>query len=222
MAISLSQLYTSTVKQSQTLKPAQRFKKLRPRPSSLQVKAVASGAKQLIQSGKVRAVMPKEAFSLMNFEGFVLLDIRPEWEREKALVSGSLHVPLFVKDLDNSPITLLKKWVHFGYIGLWTGQNFTTINSEFLCQVENAIPDKDAKLLVACGEGLRSMMAASRLHEGGYRNLAWLAGGFNRSREGDFPNVEGNEKLEYATIGGVSYIFLQLLILLQAVGKKDS
>jgi rhodanese-related sulfurtransferase len=91
----------------------------------------------------------------MSSEGFVLLDIRPDWERDKARVAGSLHVPLFVKDMDNSPLTLLKKWVHFGYIGLWTGQNFTTMNPDFLQQVEAEVPDKDAKLLVACGEGLR-------------------------------------------------------------------
>lgn len=87
--------------------------------------------------------------------------------------------------------------------------------------MEAAVPDKDAKLLVACGEGLRSMMAAAKLYDEGYRNLGWLAGGFNRSAESDFPAVEGSGKLQYATIGGVSYIFLQLLILLQAVGKTE-
>lgn len=64
-------------------------------------------------------------------------------------------------------------------------------------------------------------MAISKLHEGEYRNLAWLAGGFNRASDSDFPAVEGTEKLQYATIGGVSYYFLQLLILLQAVGKES-
>lgn len=68
----------------------------------------------------------------------------------------------------------------------------------------------------------RSMMAASKLYEGGYKNLGWLAGGFNRSKQGDFAAVEGSEKLEYATIGGVSYIFLQLLILLRVVGNSTS
>lgn len=63
------------------------------------------------------------------------------------------------------------------------------------------------------------MTAASKLYNGGYRNLGWLAGGFNRSQDNDFPAVEGKEKLQYATIGGASYYFLQLLILLQAVGK---
>jgi len=114
-----------------------------------------SSARQLIESGTVRPILPKDASSAINSEGFILLDVRPTWEREKARVAGSLHVPIFVEDKDNSPITLLKKWVHFGYIGLWTGQYLTTVNSEFLSQVENHIPGKDTKLLVACGEGLR-------------------------------------------------------------------
>lgn len=115
-----------------------------------------SNARQLIESGTVKAIQPKDAATAMGCDGFVLLDIRPVWEREKARVTGSLHVPLFVEDEDNSPITLIKKWVHFGYIGLWTGQKFTTLDSEFLKQVEQVVPDKDTKLLVACGEGLRS------------------------------------------------------------------
>lgn len=114
-----------------------------------------SSARQLIESGTVRTIWSKDASTAMNSEGFILLDVRPTWEREKARVKGSLHVPIFVEDKDNGPLTLLKKWVHFGYIGLWTGQYLTTVNSEFLSQVENVIPEKDAKLLVACGEGLR-------------------------------------------------------------------
>ncbi|XP_010037697.2 rhodanese-like domain-containing protein 10 [Eucalyptus grandis] len=180
----------------------------------------SSSARQLIESGAIRPIPPREAASAVVDGDYVMLDIRPEWEREKARVAGSLHVPLFVEDRDNGPLTLLKKWVHFGYIGLWTGQNFTTLNSDFVEQVEAVVPDKDARILVACGEGLRSMMAASKLYDHGYRNLGWLAGGFNRSKDSDFPDVEGAEKLQYATIGGASYFFLQLLILLQAVGKE--
>ncbi|XP_077224650.1 rhodanese-like domain-containing protein 10 [Tasmannia lanceolata] len=176
--------------------------------------------RELIELGTVRPVRPKDAFSAMKEEGFVLLDVRPVWEREKASVPGSLHVPLFVEDSDGSPITFLKKWVHLGYIGLWTGQLLTTINNGFLKEVEEIVPDKNAKLLVACGEGLRSMMAVKRLHEGGYQNLGWLAGGFNRAEEDDFQGVEGTTKLQYATIGGASYYFLQVLLLLQAVGNK--
>nr|XP_043609363.1 rhodanese-like domain-containing protein 10 [Erigeron canadensis] len=191
------------------------------RATAVKVYAVADNAQKLIQSGTVVAILPKDAVTAIKDEGYKLLDIRPEWEREKACVSGSMHVPLFVEDMDNGPITLLKKWVHFGYIGAWTGQNFTMMNPDFVDQVEKMVPDKTTKVLVACGEGLRSMMATSKLHKNGYKNLGWLAGGFNRAVDGDFTEVEGPEKLQYATIGGASYYFLKILILLQAVGKNN-
>ncbi|KAK6120263.1 hypothetical protein DH2020_045954 [Rehmannia glutinosa] len=188
--------------------------------ASLKLHAVLGGrAQELIQSGAITPIVPKDAASAMESQGYTLLDIRPQWEREKARVSGSLHVPLFVEDMDNGPITLLKKWVHFGYIGPWTGQYFTMINPGFVEQVEKLVPDKDCKVLVACGEGLRSLVAATKLYKGGYKKLGWLAGGFNKAADNDFPSVEGTEKLQYATIGGASYYFLKLLIILQAVGK---
>ncbi|KAH9625528.1 hypothetical protein KSS87_020325 [Heliosperma pusillum] len=180
----------------------------------------AATGRQLIESGTVPSIPAKEAAAVLTSKGSNLLDVRPEWEREKAYVPGSLHVPLFIKDTDNSLITLLKKWVHFGYIGLWTGQKFTTINSEFVSQVKGVVPDKSTMLIVSCGEGLRSVIAISKLYEAGYEHLGWLAGGFNRAKDGDFP-VEGPEKLQYATIGGASYYFLKLLILLQAEGSSS-
>lgn len=154
----LNHLYTSTLRQKQLQRKLPFFFTISPPPKLLHIRASSSSrssARQLIESGTVRPILPKDAASALNSEGFILLDIRPAWEREKARVSGSVHVPLFVKDMDNSPITLLKKWVHFGYIGLWTGQSFTMINSDFVNQVQIAVPDKDSKLLVACGEGLR-------------------------------------------------------------------
>ncbi|KAF8718643.1 hypothetical protein HU200_024942 [Digitaria exilis] len=180
----------------------------------------AGGAEALVRSGAVKAVRPKDAAEAMGAEGFRLLDVRPEWERARASVRGSAHVPLFVADDDMGPVTLLKKWVHLGYIGLWTGQAFTKMNDHFVDDVASAVAGdggKDAKLLVACGEGLRSLIAVRMLHDDGYRNLAWLAGGFSKCADGDFAGVEGESKLQYATIGGVSYIFLQILLLLGVV-----
>lgn len=149
MAVQLKHPHTSSFHRPSSAAPQRRS-------ACVRVQAVVGGrAEELIKSGAVRPILPKDAASAMESEGYRLLDIRPEWEREKARVSGSLHVPLFVEDKDNSPITLLKKWVHLGYIGLWTGQLFTMINPCFLQQVEEAVPDKDSRLLVACGEGLR-------------------------------------------------------------------
>lgn len=191
-------------------------------PPPAQGRAYPSGGQlELIRSGVVRAILPKDAAAALRTEGFRLLDVRPAWEYEKARVGGSLHVPFFVADTDPTPVTLLKKWVHFGYIGLWTGQHLTTINEQFLPQVEELVPDKEDKLLVACGEGLRSMIAMRVLHNGGYKNLGWLAGGFNRSGDGDFYEVQGTSKLQYATVGGVSYLFLQLLLLLKVIDKEN-
>ncbi|XP_047086640.1 rhodanese-like domain-containing protein 10 [Lolium rigidum] len=182
-----------------------------------QAKSWAGGAKELVQSGAVKAVRPRDAAEAMSAEGFQLLDIRPAWEHGRAAVRGSVHVPLFISDDDMSPVTLLKKWVHLGYIGLWTGQSFTKMNDRFLDDVAAVVAGKDAKLLVACGEGLRSLIAVRMLHDDGYRNVGWLAGGFSKSVDGDFADVEGESKLRYATIGGTSYIFLQVLLLLQVV-----
>ncbi|RZR96159.1 hypothetical protein BHM03_00025140 [Ensete ventricosum] len=166
-------------------------------PPPAQGRAYPSGGQlELIRSGVVRAILPKDAAAALRTDGFRLLDVRPPWEHEKARIGGSLHVPLFVADTDPTPITLLKKWVHFGYIGLWTGQHLTTINEQFLPQVEEQVPDKEDKLLVACGEGLRSA-------------------------DGDFSEVQGTSELQYATVGGVSYLFLQLLLLLKVIGKEN-
>ena len=126
------------------------------RSSNLTIIKAVQG-RQLIESGIIQAITPNEAATALKSGdgGFKLLDVRPEWEWRKARVPGSIHVPLFLEDVDNSPLTLLKKWVHFGYIGLWTGQKFTTMNEDFVKQVQGFVPDKDSMLLVACGEGLR-------------------------------------------------------------------
>ncbi|GMN21393.1 hypothetical protein TIFTF001_043303 [Ficus carica] len=157
----LSIKYTSTnsKQKAETIwqpKPSFSSVTTKPRSTPLPVYAsTSSNGRQLIESGAVRPIRPSEATAAVSGEGYVVLDVRPVWEREKAHVRGSLHVPLFVEDTDNSLLTLLKKWVHFGYIGLWTGQYFTTLNPDFFRGVEEVVPDKSAKLLVACGEGLR-------------------------------------------------------------------
>lgn len=158
MAVQLNHLSTSNLtKHGKQKKPPFFTIDIQRLGTTLRANAVSGKAQsqQLLQSGTVRSILPKDAVLVLESEGYTLLDVRPEWEREKARVSGSVHVPLFVEDKDNSPLTLLKKWVHFGYIGLWTGQKFTMMNPEFLEKVGNEFPDKEGKVLLACGEGLR-------------------------------------------------------------------
>jgi len=82
------------------------------------------------------------------------------WEREKAYVAGSIHVPLFVEDEATDPMTLLKKQIQFGFGGAWLGQRFTKQNISFVAQVEEALPSKKDKIMVACGEGMRLVTPA--------------------------------------------------------------
>lgn len=46
---------------------------------------------------------------------------------------ASSTLPFFVQDNDGTLLALLKKWLRFGYIGLWMGQCLTTDNERLLC-----------------------------------------------------------------------------------------
>jgi molybdopterin/thiamine biosynthesis adenylyltransferase/rhodanese-related sulfurtransferase len=50
-------------------------------------------------------------------------------------------------------------------------------------EVEARIPDKDARVVVYCAGGVRSVFAARTLAELGYTNVASMAGGFNRWKD---------------------------------------
>lgn len=154
MALSLNHLTFLTSKPGHQKLPNSPAKPLFVRAASSNGGGISG--RELVEQGIVRPVTAKEVASAFGqLEGYVLLDVRPAWEWDKARVGDSLHVPLFVEDTRMDPLTLLKKWVHFGYIGLWTGQRFTTINPDFVARVDRLVPDREAKLLVACGEGLR-------------------------------------------------------------------
>lgn len=167
---------------------------------------------ELVQLRVIRSVRSADAGCLLAQEDYKLLDVRPIWEKEKSFVAGSYHVPLFVEDEDTSYITLLKKSIQMGYGGVWMGQRLTTENEKFLEQVRSVFPENSQKVLVVCGEGLRSLMAVGELHEAGYTNLAWLDGGFSKARDGHFPDVEGSTKLQFANIGGAAEYLLKFLL----------
>lgn len=112
-----------------------------------------------LRSGDIPTIAPQNAKPLLSDEtpAYKLLDVRPKWEYERAYVAGSIHVPLFVEDEANDAITLLKKQIQFGFGGAWLGQRLTKQNMSFVAQVEEAIPSKKEKIVVACGEGMRSV-----------------------------------------------------------------
>jgi len=55
--------------------------------------------------------------------------------------------------------------------------------------VEERVPDKSARLLLYCGGGYRSALAADNLQRMGYRNVASVAGGWRAWNEAGLPTT---------------------------------
>ena len=55
--------------------------------------------------------------------------------------------------------------------------------------IEKAIPDKDATLVLYCGGGYRSAFAADNLQKMGYRNVISMDGGWRGWTEAGFPTI---------------------------------
>jgi rhodanese-related sulfurtransferase len=53
--------------------------------------------------------------------------------------------------------------------------------------IEKTIPDHDAEIILYCGGGYRSALAADALQRMGYRNVVSMDGGWKRWRELDYP-----------------------------------
>jgi len=53
--------------------------------------------------------------------------------------------------------------------------------------IEKTAPDKDAQIVLYCGGGFRSALAADNLQKMGYTNVLSMAGGIKAWREADYP-----------------------------------
>jgi rhodanese-related sulfurtransferase len=53
--------------------------------------------------------------------------------------------------------------------------------------VEKTVPDRDAEVVLYCGGGYRSALAADALRQMGYRNVVSMDGGWRRWRELGYP-----------------------------------
>jgi rhodanese-related sulfurtransferase len=54
--------------------------------------------------------------------------------------------------------------------------------------IEQRVPDKNAELILYCGGGFRSALAADNLQKMGYRNVASMEGGWRSWKENGFPS----------------------------------
>jgi len=56
--------------------------------------------------------------------------------------------------------------------------------------IERAIPDKNATVILYCGGGFRSALAADNLQKMGYRNVISMDGGWRGWTEAGFPVIK--------------------------------
>ncbi len=60
--------------------------------------------------------------------------------------------------------------------------------------IEGLIPDQGADIVLYCGGGFRSALAAESLRQMGYTNVTSMAGGIRAWREAGYPLEQGNTK----------------------------
>ena len=106
----------------------------------------------------IKRVSPADAKQLLD-DGYVYLDVRSEPEFAAGHPAGAVNVPL----------------MHAGPRGM-------TPNPEFLAVVEALYP-KDARLVLGCRSGQRSMRAADVLQGAGYTGLVDQRAGFDGTRD---------------------------------------
>jgi len=56
--------------------------------------------------------------------------------------------------------------------------------------IEKTVPDKDATIVLYCGGGFRSALAADNLQKMGYRNVISMDGGWRGWTEAGFPVIK--------------------------------
>eukprot|EP00897_Mesotaenium_endlicherianum_P001432 jgi/Mesen1/1316/ME000013S00807 len=155
-----------------------------------------------VTEGKVKSLSAKEAGYAYQLADYVLLDVRPSSEHNKAWVKESIWIPAFDEDHSLAPGIITNKLTNFLFGGWWSGAGLTKRNERFMPDVVAKIP-KSANVIVACQKGLRSLAACEQLYKAGYRNLFWVNGGFETAEDGDFER-DGPQALKFAGLGGMS------------------
>mmetsp|Transcript_19015 Transcript_19015/g.26524 ORF Transcript_19015/g.26524 Transcript_19015/m.26524 type:complete len:215 (-) Transcript_19015:12-656(-) len=89
-------------------------------------------------------------------EGYHIVDVRSSEEAKRIRPRGSLNVE-FSQIYDDGRL-----------------KSLMASNEDFLKNVRRKNLKKDAKLIVACGDGPVSLIACKQLKDAGYKNVLWL------------------------------------------------
>jgi len=104
-------------------------------------------------------VSAREAHALMEHEGYVYLDVRTQPEFAEGHPPGALNVP----------------WLEPGPAGM-------VANPSFVSLVESAL-SREARIVVGCASGVRSLAAAQLLVERGFLHVCEQRAGMSGVRD---------------------------------------
>ena len=108
-----------------------------------------------------RTLEPKEAKTLLDgTEGWKYVDVRTEEEFQAGHAAGAWNVPVAVRDRSGR----------------------MALNPEFVAVMRRNFPP-NARLVIGCASGVRSLNACELLESEGYENLVNLANGFSGQRD---------------------------------------
>nr|XP_011468066.1 PREDICTED: rhodanese-like domain-containing protein 9, chloroplastic isoform X2 [Fragaria vesca subsp. vesca] len=138
----------------------------------------SNNARTLAIRAQVNFVNADEAKELIA-EGYTVIDVRDKSQYDRAHIKSCYHVPLFIKNEDNDIGTIVKRTVHNNFSGLFFGIPFTKPNPEFVQSVKGQFSPQ-SKLLLVCQEGLRSAVAASKLEQAGFQEIACITSGLQK------------------------------------------
>mmetsp|Transcript_24862 Transcript_24862/g.44232 ORF Transcript_24862/g.44232 Transcript_24862/m.44232 type:complete len:270 (-) Transcript_24862:290-1099(-) len=144
----------------------------------------------------VKGMYGKELKAYLD-EGYALLDVRPEYEVERIRPSDSTHIGLIYENKDVDLGAFARKWTNTIYAG---HSRDLKRNDNFVADVQKVFP-ADTKLVLVCGEGLRSLIATKQLVDAGYKNVLWLAAGLQGVPLADIPSEGSDVNLGYARAG---------------------
>ncbi|GAB5360210.1 hypothetical protein AAMO2058_000608100 [Amorphochlora amoebiformis] len=130
-------------------------------------------------------------------EGYSMIDVRPVYEHERINTPAATHVPFIIEVTEGGLSSFARKWSNTVYAG---HSRDLTRNTNFVADVQKEFP-ADAKIILTCGEGLRSLVAGKNLRDAGYTNILWLAGGFAGVPEGVLENAGTDVEIGYRRAG---------------------
>lgn len=152
---------------------------------------------------KIEYTTPSKVADLVE-AGYTIVDVRDETQFGRAHLKDSVHIPLFTEDTSTDLNSIVNQQLHKGSVGNFKGTKHTVRNERFEETAQKLFPEKDAKLIIACQQGMRSTSAAEALVQLGYSNLTCIEGGYNDFKEVPAPlETIGESDLDKAALGGM-------------------